>query len=72
MVVLVIAIGWGVTQGATTPLPAWVSSIAVASMLALFVTGVYMFFQFYWSKWRRRRRMSASGETRGALNSPPT
>jgi membrane protein YdbS with pleckstrin-like domain len=60
MSVLVIAIGWGITQGATSPLPAWVSTLGIASIFALFISGVYMFFQHYWAKWRRGRRSSAS------------
>lgn len=56
IVVVVIAVGWGITQGATTPLPAWVGAIGVASIFALFISGIYMFFQHYWAKWRRERR----------------
>jgi hypothetical protein len=56
MAALVIAIGWGITQGATAPLPTWVSTLVIVSIFALFLSGVYMFVQHYWAKWRRARR----------------
>jgi heme A synthase len=67
MAALVISIIWAITQGPTTPAPNWVAALGIGSLLSLFITGSYMFFQHYWAKWRRGRRSGvAAAAVRGS------
>ena len=54
LAILVVVTGsiWG---GEAFKLPGWLSIIAIGSLLSLLLTGVYMFAQHYWTKWRRTR-----------------
>lgn len=44
-----------IINGAGFALPAWLTGIAVGTLLSLVLTGVYMFSLHYWAKWRRAR-----------------
>ena len=41
--------------GETFKLPVWMNIMAIGSLLSLLLTGLYMFAQHYWTKWRRAR-----------------
>ena len=41
--------------GETYIMPVWLNILAIGSLLALLLTGLYMFVQHYWAKWRRAR-----------------
>lgn len=56
MFAVLFALVWGMTQGATVPLPAWAGAIGVISLLTRAITGLIMFVQHYWAKWRRGQR----------------
>lgn len=60
MFAVVFSLAWGMTQGASVPLPAWAGGIGVVALLSLALTGLVMFAQHYWARWRRGKR---KGET---------
>lgn len=42
-------------KGSSFILPVWLNIIAIGSLFALLLTGLYMFGHFYWLKWRRAK-----------------
>lgn len=42
-------------NGESFLLPLWLNIIAVGSLFALLLTGLYMFGYYYWLQWRRGR-----------------
>jgi hypothetical protein len=42
-------------NGENVLLPLWLNMIAIGSLIVLLLTGLYMFGQHYWYKWRRAR-----------------
>ncbi len=53
--ILCLLIG-SATGGETFTLPVWLNILAIGSLIALLLTGLYMFAQHYWAKWRRARQ----------------
>lgn len=45
----------GFTGGEGFEQPAWLNITALVSLLSLVFTGLYMFVQHYWAKWRRAK-----------------
>lgn len=52
-------------QSGGDPLPGWLTAVIVGSLLALFLTGLYLWVQHYGARWRRSRRIGRLPE-RGA------
>ena len=44
-------------QGEGFRLPGWLTAVVVGSLLALFLTGLYLWVQYYGARWRRSRRI---------------
>jgi hypothetical protein len=42
-------------KGSSFILPVWLNIIAIGSLFALLLTGLYLFGHYYWLKWRRAR-----------------
>lgn len=51
----VLIIGPLITGSEASEAPAWLNLTAALSLLSLVLTGVYMFVQHYWAKWRRAK-----------------
>ena len=45
----------GLIQGESFILPIWLNIMAIGSLFALLLTGLYMFGHHYWLQWRRTR-----------------
>lgn len=48
-----LAIIGAIGQGESFQLPIWLNVVAIGSLLSLLLTGLYMFVQYYWVRWRR-------------------
>jgi len=42
-------------NGGSFVLPTWLNILAIGSLIALLLTGLYLFGHHYWLKWRRAR-----------------
>ncbi len=62
-IVLVVS---SISQGDAFQLPGWLAAAAIASLLGLLLTGLYMFLQHYWGRWRRLRRAQSSRARRSS------
>ena len=58
MLAFIVLVVTGLSQGDAFELPGWLTVVAIGSLLGLFLTGLYMFVQHYWGRWRRARRSS--------------
>ena len=58
MLAFVVLVVSSLSQGDAFQLPGWLAGAAIASLLGLLLTGVYMFVQHYWVRWQRARRSS--------------
>ena len=54
----IVIIVSGIRQGEAFELAGWLTVVAIGSLLGLFLTGMTMFVQHYWGRWRRSRRSS--------------
>lgn len=54
----IVIIVSGIRQGEAFELAGWLTVVAIGSLLGLFLTGMTMFVQHYWGRWRRARRSS--------------
>ena len=52
----IVIIVSGIRQGEAFQLAGWLTVVAIGSLLGLFLTGLTMFVQHYWGRWRRARR----------------
>ncbi len=58
MLAFIVLVVTGLSQGDAFELPGWLAGVAIGSLLGLLLTGVTMFVQHYWGRWRRARRSS--------------
>jgi hypothetical protein len=54
--VIVLLLAGMILKGADFQLAGWMNVIALGSLLLLFLSGLYLFAQYYLAKWRRSRR----------------
>ncbi len=55
LLAILMALIGTIRGGEAFKLPDWLTIIVIGSLLSLLLTGVYMFAQHYWTKWRRSR-----------------
>jgi uncharacterized iron-regulated membrane protein len=56
MAAIIILIAGSIQHGENYVSPGWLGVLGIGAILSLALTGTYMFFQHYLSKWRRSAR----------------
>ena len=55
---ILVLIGDSFFQSIGFQLPGWLSGVALALLLTLLLTGLYLWVQHYAARWRQRRRIN--------------
>ncbi len=53
IVIVGVLIVGSISGGESFQMPGWLSTMAIGSLLALLLTGLYLFVHHYWVRWRR-------------------